>query len=233
MYASEWARQISVSNGYCVDFSRIKVVPLAANITVEHSLKEVAQLEAGRDLSVIKLLFVGVDWYRKGGAKAVAIAQDLCEKGYKVELTVVGCTPPQAEQLPGFVKVLGFISKATIEGRMVLVNLFSESHFLLLPTMAETFGLVFAEASAFGVPSFSHRIGGVSAVVRDGANGFLFDVDQPISDWSEFIVSLFNDKARMRALAISCFEEYTRRLNWNVASREAVALIEQTITGKV
>jgi glycosyltransferase involved in cell wall biosynthesis len=193
-------------------------------------LEDVAQLAAGRDQDVIKLLFIGVDWFRKGGAKAVAIAQDIREKGYKVELTVVGCIPPEAGPLPESVKVLGFISKATIEGRMLLAQLFSESHFFLLPTTAETFGMVFAEASAFGVPSFSHRIGGVPSVVIEGANGFLFDVDQPISDWSESIISLFADKARMHSLAMSCFNEYTRRLNWNVVSKEAIALIEQTIT---
>jgi len=229
IYASEWAKQVSLRNG-ANSSSRIEVVPLAANMAVEHSVKDVERLDASRDQHVIKLLFVGVDWFRKGGAKAVAIAQDIREKGYNVELTVVGCTPPEQGQLPDFVKVLGFISKATIEGRMLLSKLFSESHFLLVPTTAEMFGMVFAEASAFGVPSFSHRVGGVPAIVIDGANGFLFGVEQPISDWSESIIALFADKARMRSLAISCFEEYIRRLNWNVASQEAIALIEQTIT---
>jgi hypothetical protein len=57
-----------------------------------------------------KLLFNGVEWFRKGGDKALEIAIRLREQGLPIELSVIGCTPPI--KVPEFVRVYGFISKS-------------------------------------------------------------------------------------------------------------------------
>lgn len=45
-------------------------------------------------------------------------------------------------------------------------------NFLLLPTIAECAGIVFAEASGYGIPSITYDTGGVGTYVIDGINGF-------------------------------------------------------------
>ncbi|TSA49979.1 MAG: glycosyltransferase [Sphingobacteriales bacterium] len=44
----------------------------------------------------------------------------------------------------------------------------------MVPSRAECYGIVFAEASSYGLPSVSTDTGGVSAVVKEGVNVFYF-----------------------------------------------------------
>jgi glycosyltransferase involved in cell wall biosynthesis len=85
-------------------------------------------------------------------------------QGIRTTLTVVGCQP--AGVLPEYVRVLGFISKSTIKGREKLASLLQKLDFLILPTMAEAAGIVFCEASAFGLLSLSYSTGGVPDMWR-------------------------------------------------------------------
>ena len=52
-------------------------------------------------------------------------------------------------------------------------SLWREATFLFMPSRAETFGAVYAEAAANGVPSIALDIGGVGDAVVDGENGRL------------------------------------------------------------
>ncbi len=52
-----------------------------------------------------------------------------------------------------------------------------EAAALLLPSLSETFGLVILEAWAAGAAVVSSRTSGPSALIEDGENGWLFDLD--------------------------------------------------------
>jgi glycosyltransferase involved in cell wall biosynthesis len=60
-----------------------------------------------------------------------------------------------------------------------LIGLLQNAEVLLLPSKSETFGLVVLEAWATGTTVISTRTSGACALVRDGQNGWLFDLDQP------------------------------------------------------
>lgn len=66
--------------------------------------------------SPCKLLFIGVDWVRKGGDTALQVVKQLNENGLETELIVVGCKPKVKEPLPGTVKVIEFIDKCKPQG---------------------------------------------------------------------------------------------------------------------
>ena len=105
IYASEWAARTAIEN-YEVDEKKIKVIPFGANIDRAPSANELQELLARRSAGIFKLLFVGVDWKRKGGDRAFTVASMLNERGLTTELHVVGCDPPSS--LPSFVKRHGF-----------------------------------------------------------------------------------------------------------------------------
>lgn len=227
IFASEWGAEWALKERNAVP-DKVHVVPFGANVGVIHTREMVRDL-AARDGRTIRLLFVGVDWERKGGAKALEVVRNLHARGIDAELTIVGCSPPLGTEVPAFVRLLGFISKATDEGRRRLAELYAQNHFLIVPTMAEAYGLVFAEASAFGVPSLSHRVGGVTTIVRDEVNGRLFEIDQPASDWADWIVRVVRQPGRLHELAVSAFDEYEHRLNWNVAGRRVAEMIRERV----
>jgi len=215
IYSSEWAAKSAIAN-YDVDPSKVKVIPFGANVECNRTQEDITTLVNEKvDFDPIRLLFIGKDWQRKGGPKALEVAKLMNQGGINVELHIAGCTPPVA--VPEYVKVHGFISKQTIEGRTKLDQLFKDAHFFLLPSEAEAFGIVFAEASSFGVPSLATNVGGIPSAVRDNVNGKTFPIDSHASEYCDYISGIVNSKERYRKLAYSSYEEYCNRLNWLAA----------------
>jgi alpha-maltose-1-phosphate synthase len=60
-----------------------------------------------------------------------------------------------------------------------LIGLLQEARAVVLPSISETFGLVILEAWAAGTPVISSRTSGALALVQDGVNGLLFDLNRP------------------------------------------------------
>jgi len=224
IYCSAWAAQTALDN-YNVDPSKVKVVPFGANIDCNRTVVDIKQIISNRDTAVCKLLFVGVDWLRKGGDIAVAVATALNANGLPTELHVVGCTPPSPT--PHFVKLHGFVSKQSHDGRMLLNNLFTQSHFFILPTRAECFGVVFAEASSFGLPSLATRVGGVPTAVIDNMNGKTFAIDGIVEYMTDYILETIADNVTYNDLCMRSFTEYCNRLNWVTVGNTVNQLIHE------
>lgn len=228
IYSSDWAAKSAIHD-YGTDPAKVKVVPFGANIESVLTFETVKEAIEARPSDRCKLLFLGVDWLRKGGDIAYQVAEKLNEAGLKTELTIVGCQPQVNEPLPKFVKSLGFISKSTIEGRKQIQNLILESHFLILPTLADCTPVVFCEANSLGVPCLSTTVGGVPTMIHNDLNGRLFDKNADINDYCSYIVGLFINYSNYKNLALSAFHEYESRLNWRVAGQQVKGLLEAVI----
>lgn len=224
VYASDWARQTVLDN-YRVDAGKVHVVPFGANLPSDHSYEEVRALVRNRLTDRCRLLFNGVDWERKGGELALEVARQLNQSGLPTELDVVGCEPPC--EVPEFVNAHGFVSKSTPEGLQSMNRLLEMAHFLILPSRAECYGVVFAEASSFGVPSLANRTGGIPTVVTDEVNGRLFPLDADPSDYTSFIARTLSSRSDYEDLAMRSFNEYQTRLNWSVAGCRVRQLIRE------
>jgi glycosyltransferase involved in cell wall biosynthesis len=222
IYASDWAAH-SARTAYGVDEGRIAVVPFGANLEVIPAGEDVERFIADRGDTICRLLWVGVDWRRKGGPLTVEIARALRDLGVDVELTVVGCEPEERAAFPDWVHVEGFISKRDEAGRMRLAALFARSHFFIMPSNAEAFGLVYAEASAFGVPSVAIRTGGVPTIIVDGETGLLFDAGTSAVACATRMLSLFQDRSGYVSAARAARRRFSARLNWDVAGSEVLA----------
>ncbi len=100
----------------------------------------------------------------------------LVRKHRKARLLMVGDGPdrPKAEWLAnthGVAQDVLFVGK-----RNDMSELLAISDVLLLPSELESFGLVALEAMACEVPVIATRVGGVPEVVRDGVDGYLYEV---------------------------------------------------------
>jgi len=135
----------------------------------------------------------------------------------KTELTVVGDSPLSGEPNPNFVKFVGPVDKTTKAGLEILFSLLAESHFFLLPTLADASPYALPEAGAFGVPCLTTDVGGIPTMIRDGCNGMKFPVGAGAEDYCSYITGLFAHYPQYERLALSSFHEYESRLNWTVA----------------
>ena len=222
VYSSEWAAQTAITN-YVVDSRKVKVVPYGANLPRFSSAEEVKQAITSRGGGACKLLFVGVDWYRKGGDKALLVTSRLNQMGLAAELHVVGCNPPAP--LPAFVKTYGYLSKSNPEHYELLLRLYKTSEFFILPSQAECAAVVVAEANSFGLPALATNVGGMGTVLRDGKNGRAFNPAFFAQECADYILQTISSKERYHQLCASSFEEYSKRLNWDSAVHSVLDLI--------
>lgn len=228
-YASAWAADDAVGY-YGVSKRKTRVIPFGANCESPFSSEvEAASFVSRRDWSVVRFAFVGVDWHRKGGDLAVAVVRRLNEQGTKSVLSVVGCRPPLAvEDLP-YVECLGFLSKKSPLEQERLNAVMLQSHFLMLPTLAECFGLVFAEASAYALPSVARAVGGVASAVRHGHTGLLLPADADVDAYCEALQPLIRDRVRYATMCVEAYRNYADRLNWEVAGARFVSELRQAV----
>lgn len=224
IYTSDWAAQTAIQN-YDVDPAKVKVVPFGANIECDRTIDDISWIADHKDFNICKLLFIGVEWERKGGAKALAVASLLNERGLRTELHIVGCQPET--HLPEFVKHHGFISKQTLEGQQSLKQLFSEAHFLILPSQADCVPVAIAEASSFGLPALSSDVGGIPTAIRNDSNGYTFPLNAPPEDYCDYIERYFASTQKYKKLVLSSFQEYSDRLNWTSAGKQVSDLLQR------
>jgi len=79
------------------------------------------------------------------------------------------------EGLGDFVMMVGSLPF----GDSRLIGLLQLARAVVLPSKSETFGMVIIEAWASGTPVISSRTSGAAALITEGVNGLLFDLDRP------------------------------------------------------
>jgi glycosyltransferase involved in cell wall biosynthesis len=224
IYSSDWAAQSAVSD-YQIDPRKIKVVPFGANLVGERKLSDIEQIVKKRSKKECNLLFLGVEWERKGGEMAIKVAEKLNKLGIITNLHIVGIKDTASLKLPSFVINHGFISKGTAEGNRKLNKLFQNSHFLILPSKADCTPVVYSEANSFGLPCITTNVGGIPSIIKDNINGKMFDLTESADDYADFIANKFLNMDSYFDLALSSFNEYEVRLNWGVSGKKIYNLL--------
>ena len=223
LYSSEWAAS-SARSAYGLPTERCAVVPFGANLETLPTAREVSAMIAERSRTRCRLLWIGVDWERKRGDLVVEAAKRIEAQGIPVELTIVGCRP-SGRDLPEWVNLEGFVSKRTAVGRARLAELFARSHFLVVPSEAEAYGLVYCEAAAYGVPAVATRTGGVPTIVVDEETGVLEDPSAEADAYAGRIIALMRDRPRYESMARAASARSAALLNWDVAGSVALSRI--------
>ncbi len=223
VYASDWAARSAVRDHGC-DPAKVRVLSFGANLETLPSPETVqADILTRMSARVCQLLLIGVDWERKGAGIAVEALRELRRRGVDARLRVVGCHPPAGCPLPEGVEIVGFLDKNTREGQERLAALYRAAHFFILPSRAEAYGVVFCEASAFGLPCVAAAVGGVPGIVRSGENGQLLPLEALPADYARWIAEVWRQPDRYAALSHGALAAYHERLD---AARSAELLVQ-------
>ena len=119
------------------------------------------------------------------------------KKGYL--LVLVGDGPARSEVentitelgLQSFIKLLG--ERSDVSRIIPLFDVF------VLPSLSEGTSMTLLEALACGVPVIASNVGGNPKIIRDGVNGFLFDLNRP-DILNQHIQNILNDNNRAMRL---------------------------------
>jgi len=227
IYSSEWAARSAIED-YSADPTKIHVVQFGANLDISPP-REVALARKKSDRC--RLLFLAIDWVRKGGDIAFETLLKLEEMGIQAELIICGCTPPKMV-VHERATVIPFLNKNDERRRKEIEKLLMLADFLLLPTRADCTPIVFCEASAFGLPVITTRTGGVPEVIRDGENGFALPYDARGDAYAEVIAKVYQDDQFYSKLMRSSRAAYDERLNWDTWGIAVKKLITEMLDQK-
>lgn len=222
VYPSNWAANSAVED-YGAGKSKVKVIPFGAN--VDHTPTREEVLKKGMS-DKCRLLFLGVDWERKGGEIAFETLIELERIGVDAELTVCGVTPPE-EFRHDKMKVIPFLDKNKVEDNQKLQKLFTESDFLLLPSRTEAYGVVFCEANAYGLPAITTDTGGIPDVIQDGINGYVLPLTSHGNEYASLIKNLYEDEEKYLELSRTSRDTFEEKLNWDSWGKKVCELIKE------
>ncbi|MFI3320917.1 MAG: glycosyltransferase family 4 protein [Rikenellaceae bacterium] len=223
LYPSLWAKKSALID-YKQEEEKLHVIESGANIE-EIKISNNKYKKNG----VLNLLFLGVDWKRKGGDIALEACRYLYEKNIDVKINIVGIKKisSKVNDLP-YVNYIGFLDKNNQEEYDKLLTLIESSHILLLPTIAECAGIVFCECSAFGLPSFTYDTGGVGNYVINGINGYRLPLGSRGEDFGEKIYQCIQTD-EINILSKQAVDLYNEKLNWKVWQEKVEDIVNNII----
>ncbi len=210
VYSSSWAAQSAIAD-YHVELNRVHVVRSGPNFDTPPA-RSISEGRKKTDRCV--LLFMGVDWQRKGGDIAFETLLKLEAMGIDAELIVCGCTPP-ASLVHEKMTVIPFLNKNNEQEYEKLCQLFITSTFLLLPTRADCTPNVIGEANAYGLPVITTRINGIPEMVKDGENGYMLPLSARGDAYAEVIATVYKDDQKYAYMIKASRKAFEKVLNWD------------------
>lgn len=213
VFCSDWAKESAIKE---LDGQpeKMKVLELGPNIDEKDIVSQTRTFSMGQTLH---LLFLGVNWERKGGQKAIEACQWLIEHGMDIRLSIVGIEELSREvRSLSFVEDYGFLDKNNPTDYEKLVKVITRSHLLILPTKNECAGIAFAESSAYGLPIITHETGGIANYVINGYNGYRLPLSSTGKDFGKAIVKMLesNQLEQLSKNAISLYNDKLNYRNW-------------------
>lgn len=217
--SSEWAKNDAVKY-YGISENKIRVLCFGANLIDKyepHALHD-----------VIRILFVGVEWKRKGADLAIDCLDILNHSkcGRKFELTIIGLDKPEDYSGSNAVHFVGRLNKDDAEQYEKMIKYYQESDLFLLPTKAECAGIVFSEAAMYGLPSFTHNTGGVMSYVEDGVTGRGLELGATAKEFADAILDML-DKNQYADWSKNARRKYEKELNWERWLANCEKIIEE------
>ncbi|MDR0926855.1 MAG: glycosyltransferase family 4 protein [Ignavibacteria bacterium] len=217
-FTSAWTKN-AVKNNFDVDENKLLVAPLGPDTPISHTFQDVKEMVTKKiNNPICKFIFIGSHWVNKGADVAVEIVKQLNNRGLKSELMIIGCEV-EGKNIPEFIKNIKFLNKNNPEELNLFIQHLSEANFFILPTLFDCTPHTICEASAFGVPSISHKFGGIPEMIKEGKNGKTFSIGENIDNYCDYVIEIYSDKFKYEQLCLSSYNEYINYLNWDFGTK--------------
>jgi len=168
-----------------------------------------------RDYSQKNILFVGLDWERKGGPELVEAFKTVLQSHPDAQLTIVGCSP--TIDVPNC-NVVGSVPLEQVASYYKNATLFC------LPTKLEPFGVVFIEAMSYKLPVIATNVGAIPDFVIDDQNGYLVQPNN-VTQLATALTALLDNPQKCQAFGEMGYRIATEKYTWTNTGN----LMEQNI----
>lgn len=167
--------------------------------------------------ATLRLLQIGDINKNKNIETTVKAIELLKEKKYDVKLDVVGQVKDQ--KVFDKIKDLNFVNYLGYKTKDELMKIYRKNDIFILPSINETFGLVYAEAMSQGLPVIYSKGQGFDGQFKNGEVGISVNPYDPfmIADAIIEILRTYNEKSTL------CLE-LCNRFRWEFISRQYVEI---------
>jgi glycosyltransferase involved in cell wall biosynthesis len=207
---SEWTAA-SVREDFGVSCDRITVVYAGSNLELPSGVVDKRRPR--------EILFVGIDWERKGGpllAEAFAIVRRAVPDA---RLTIVGCSPPLSGE---GIQIEGFLSKRDPAQLERLARCYQRASCFCLPTLFDPFPNAIIEAASVGLPCVAVDNGSRREAIVEGT-GLLADRAEPEAV-ADALIELLRDPERTAAMGIAAKAHAEANFTWGRVVSRIVAV---------
>jgi len=165
-----------------------------------------------------RILFVGVEWERKGGPVLLDAFAKVRKRFPDAHLDIVGCSPAVSAE---GVRIHGRVE------RNLMPSFLEKADIFCLPSLAEPSAVALVEASAFELPVVATRVGGTPERLMDGTTGILVEPGD-VHGLFNALVRLMEDERLVREMGVHGREFALREFTWTaVAEKMAKRLCEE------
>jgi glycosyltransferase involved in cell wall biosynthesis len=198
---------------YGCDPARVTTVHVGANVDIVPVATDLARYAAKH------VVFVGVEWERKGGPALVEGFLQASRTHPDARLTIIGCSPSVSHPQ---ITVVGRIPRADVPPHYLAASVFC------LPSLVEPLGIAAVEASLFRLPVIATRIGGFYETVTDNETGFLVPPNDPAAIGNA-LEKLFAAPELGQRMGLAGFERNRSRFDWNEVGKRLRSIAETIV----
>jgi len=203
---------------------RVKAVGAGMN------LERLPEYNADKDYSRRNILFIGVEFDRKGGWQLLDAFKSVRQRLPDARLHIVGPrTLEIPQELADGVEYHGFLRKTDPADAARLTQLFREASLFVMPSLYEPFGIAPLEAMIHQVPCLVTNDWGLKETVLDGQTGGLVTCGS-VDDLREKLLHYLGDPDRLRrmgeagrarVLEYYTWEKVVERMNGHIQAARA------------
>ena len=192
----------------------------------EFWLKNRNQAKSLNSKNNINIVAAGAIDKNKNQLTTLSVCKKLILMGYKVDYTVVGRVFDKAL----YKKLIGndFVQYIPHQPKEALINIYRNNEVFVMPSIHETFGLVYAEAMSQGLPVIYSRGQGFDRQFVDGEVGYpvdSFDIDEI----TENIIRIIDDYNNISGRCINSVDKF----DWNSIAVRYIKVYSEVIEEKI
>jgi len=212
---SHWAAE-SIVGSSGIPTSKITVLPPpSADLAFKFEVKASSHHQANR----LKVLFVGLDFKRKGGAKLLQWQRERLSQ--YIDLFIVTEDKHADPSVPNTTWL------GPIKNDLLVRDIMSSMDILLHPTQKDCSSIVVAEAAMCGLPAIASSIGGIGDLIDNGITGVVIAPHQS-EEFINTLIFYFHNRMALGQLGRNARDKALREFRANAILNKIMAIVKMS-----
>ena len=169
------------------------------------------------------ILFLGLDWERKGGPELVRAFAQVAARLPNARLRIAGAQPKLSHPR---IEVIGRVPLERVP------RLIAQASALCLPSRYEPYGIVVLEAFAQRIPVVVTRVGALAHLVRDHETGRVVEPNDPAA-LADALSDLLSDPEKCRRYGEAGYRFVMENCTWEAVGKKLRAEIMPVVEARV